>query len=97
MEMKNDNNSKINNIKEINENQINRINKNTYVNKIEERRNRFSGLTSYELLKIVKQTSGFPQKLSSNIPLETLVNFYNRFWNGDVSDDESDTSSSGNY
>ena len=97
MEMKKDNNSKINNIKEINENQINRINKNTYVNKIEERRNRFSGLTSYELLKIVKQTSGFPQKLSSNIPLETLVNFYNRFWNGDVSDDESDTSSSGNY
>jgi hypothetical protein len=97
MEMKKDNNSKINNIKEINENQINRINKNTYVNKIEERRNRFSGLTSYELLKIVKQTSGFPQKLSSKIPLETLVNFYNRFWNGDVSDDESDTSSSGNY
>ena len=97
MEMKKDIISKINNIKETNENQINKNNKNTYVNKIEERRNRFSGLTSYELLKIVKQTSGFPQNLSSNIPLETLVNFYNRFWNGDVSDDESDTSSSGNY
>ena len=97
MEMKKDIISKINNIKETNENQINKNNKNTYVNKIEERRNRFSGLTSYELLKIVKQTSGFPKNLSSNIPLETLVNFYNRFWNGDVSDDESDTSSSGNY
>ena len=36
-----------------------------------ERRNRFSGLKSYELLKIVKQTSGFPQNLSSIIPLET--------------------------
>ena len=46
------------------------------------------------MLKIVKQTSGFPKNLSSNIPLETLVNFYNRFWNGDVTDDESDTSSS---
>jgi hypothetical protein len=97
MEMKKDIISKINNIKETNENQINKNNKNAYVNKIEERRNRFSGLTSYELLKIVKQTSGFPKNLSSNIPLETLVNFYNRFWNGDVSDDESDTSSSGNY
>ena len=100
MEMKKDNNNKINNMKETNVNNninINKDNKNTNINKIEERRNRFSGLTSYELLKIVKQTSGFPQNLSSNIPLETLVNFYNRFWNGDVSDDESDTSSSGNY
>ncbi len=93
MEIKKDNNN-INNIKEKNQN-INKNNEN--INKIEERRNRFSGITSYELLKIVKQTSGFPKNLSSNIPLETLVNFYNRFWNGDVSDDESDTSSSGNY
>ena len=70
-------------------------NTDTNVNKkVEERKNRFSGVTSYELLKIVKQTSGFPKKLTSNIPLETLVNFYNRFWNGDVTDDESDTSSS---
>ena len=93
MEIKKDNNN-INNIKEKNQN-INKNNEN--INKIEERRNRFSGITSYELLKIVKQTSGFTKNLSSNIPLETLVNLYNRFWNGDVSDDESDTSSSGNY
>ena len=88
MEIKaNDNN----NIKENNKNG----NTDTNVNKkVEERKNRFSGVTSYELLKIVKQTSGFPKKLTSNIPLETLVNFYNRFWNGDVTDDESDTSSS---
>jgi hypothetical protein len=84
---------KINNIKDESSN-INNNTKNDISKKIEERRNRFSGLTSYELLKIVKQTSGFPKKLSSNIPLETLVNFYNRFWNGDVTDDESDTSSS---
>ena len=88
MEIKaNDNN----NIKENNKNG----NTDTNVNKkVEERKNRFSGVTSYELLKIVKQTSGFPKKLTTNIPLETLVNFYNRFWNGDVTDDESDTSSS---
>ena len=81
-----------NNKKEISPN-INNNYLNININR-EERRNRFSGLTSYELLKIVKQTSGFPKNLSSNIPLETLVNFYNRFWNGDVTDDESDTSSS---
>ena len=72
--MKKDNNNKINNMKETNVNNninINKDNKNTNINKIEERRNRFSGLTSYELLKIVKQTSGFPQNLSSIIPLET--------------------------
>ena len=84
---------KINNIKDESSN-INNNTKNDISKKIEERRNRFSGLTSYELLKIVKQTSGFPKNLSSNIPLETLVNFYNRYWNGDVTDDESDTSSS---
>ncbi len=84
---------KINNLKNETQN-MNNNTKNQNSKKIEERRNRFSGLTSYELLKIVKQTSGFPKKLSSNIPLETLVNFYNRFWNGDVTDDESDTSSS---
>ena len=91
MEIKDKDN--INNKKEDSSNKNNN-NGNHIMNKIEERRNRFSGLTSYELLKIVKQTSGFPKKLSSNIPLETLVNFYNRYWNGDVTDDESDTSSS---
>ena len=80
-----------NNIKESNKNENNN---NKINNRVEERRNRFSGVTSYELLKIVNQTSGFPKNLTSNIPLETLVNFYNRFWNGDVTDDESDTSSS---
>ena len=82
------------NIKNKNEEISNNSNGNHITNKIEERRNRFSGLTSYELLKIVKQTSGFPKNLSSNIPLETLVNFYNRYWNGEATDDESDTSSS---
>ncbi len=62
--------------------------------KIEERKNRFSGITSYELLKIAKLNSGFPKELSKNIPLETLVNFYHRYWNGEASDTESDTSSS---
>ena len=84
---KDKNKSEDNNIKEKSKNNNNN-------SKIEERRNRFSGLTSYELSKIVKQTSGFPKNLSQNIPLETLVNFYNRYWNGDLTDDESDTSSS---
>ena len=76
-----------------NNNNINDNKNNNHISKkIEERLNRFSGLTSNELLKIVKQTSDFPKNLSANIPLETLVNFYHRFWNDDLTDDESDTS-----
>ena len=64
------------------------------IKKFEERKNRFSGITSYEMLKIVKTNTGFPKNFSKNIPLETLVNFYYRYWNGEASDTESDTSSS---
>ena len=45
------------------------------------------------MLKIVKSNTGFPKNFSKNIPLETLVNFYHRYWNGEASDTESDTSS----
>ena len=85
----------INNVKSKEQNNLkdNSYNKDT-LKKIEERKNRFSGLTSYELLKVVKMNSGFPKKFSKNIPLETLVNFYHRYWNGEASDTESDSSSS---
>ena len=87
--------SEIKNIinKEQNNSKENTYNKDT-LKKIEERKNRFSGLTSYELLKVVKMNSGFPKKFSKNIPLETLVNFYHRYWNGEASDTEIDSSSS---
>ena len=85
----------INNVKNKEQNNLkdNSYNKDT-LRKIEERKNRFSGLTSYELLKVVKMNSGFPRKFSKSIPLETLINFYHRYWNGEASDTESDTSSS---
>ena len=87
--------NEINKYKNTNENNINEKNYNKEtLKKIEERKNRFSGITSYELLKVVKLNSGFPKNLSKNIPLETLVNFYYRYWNGEASDTESDTSSS---
>ena len=85
--------NKFKNKEEKNFKENNNYNKET-LKKIEERKNRFSGITSYELLKVVKLNSGFPKNLSKNIPLETLVNFYNRYWNGEASDTESDTSSS---
>ena len=85
--------NKFKNKEEKNLNENNNYNKET-LKKIEERKNRFSGITSYELLKVVKLNSGFPKNLSKNIPLETLVNFYYRYWNGEASDTESDTSSS---
>ena len=76
----------INNVKSKEQNNLkdNSYNKDT-LKKIEERKNRFSGLTSYELLKVVKMNSGFPKKFSKNIPLETLVNFYHRYWNINIS------------
>ena len=85
--------NKFKNKEEKNDDVNNNYNKET-LKKIEERKNRFNGITSYELLKVVKLNSGFPKNLSKNIPLETLVNFYNRYWNGEASDTESDTSSS---
>ena len=85
--------NKFKNKEEKNFRENNNYNKET-LKKIEERKNRFSGITSYELLKVVKLNSGFPKNLSKNIPLETLVNFYYRYWNGEASDTESDTSSS---
>jgi len=85
--------NKFKNKEEKNFKENNNYNKET-LKKIEERKNRFSGITSYELLKVVKLNSGFPKNLSKNIPLETLVNFYYRYWNGEASDTESDTSSS---
>ena len=90
MEKSKINKIKINEEKNFKENQT--YNKDT-LNKIEERKNRFNGLTSYEMLKIVKSNTGFPKNFSKNIPLETLVNFYHRYWNGEASDTESDTSS----
>ena len=68
-------------------------NQKKHINGNNNRKNRFSGITNYELLKVVKRTNDFPIKLSINVPLESLVNFYDRFWAGEVSDDESDTSS----
>ena len=90
MEKRKFNKIKIKEEKNFKENQT--YNKDT-LNKIEERKNRFNGLTSYEMLKIVKSNTGFPKNFSKNIPLETLVNFYHRYWNGEASDTESDTSS----
>ena len=73
---------------------INKNQQNVNNNIIQERINRYSGITGNELIKIVKEKSEFPKYLSVSIPLETLINFYNRFWNEDLTDDESDTSSS---
>ena len=65
-------------------------NKNKKKNKID---SRFNTVKNYELLKVAKETTGFPMKISMPVPLTHLVNFYYRFWNNDLTDDESgDTS-----
>ena len=55
----------VNNNKDEKNRRENMYNKDT-LKQIEERKNRFSGLTSYELLKIAKLNSGFPKELSKN-------------------------------
>ena len=65
-------------------------NKNKKINK---RDSRFNTVKNYELLKVAEETTGFPMKISMPVPLTHLVNFYYRFWNNDLTDDESgDTS-----
>ncbi len=49
----------------------------------------FNSVTNQELLKVAKRTNDFPLKISIPVPLTHLVNFYNRYWNHEISDDES--------
>ena len=65
-------------------------NKNKKTNK---RDSRFNTVKNYELLKVAKETTGFPMKISMPVPLTHLVNFYYRFWNNDLTDESDDSSS----
>ena len=57
--------------------------------KMSKRDSRFNTVKNQELLKVAKETSGFPLKISMPVPLTHLVNFYYRYWNNKISDDES--------
>ena len=86
-------NNKDNKIKNIREDNSKTNNKNDKKTK-KEKKYKLNGLTTNELLKIVKQTNDFPKHLSKNIPLNILLDFYDRLWNGDTSDEDSGASSS---
>ena len=64
-------------------------------NNISERRsNRFNKITNCEISNVASNYKNFPIVFSYPVDLEILVNFYERFWSGELSDDnESNTSS----
>lgn len=44
-----------------------------------------------EILKVIKEEKKFPIKFSNRVKLSTLIKFYNKYWNGDFTDDDSET------
>ena len=51
--------------------------------------NIFNILTNQELLQVAKRTNDFPLKISNPVPLTNLVNFYYRYWNYEIPNDDS--------
>jgi hypothetical protein len=41
-----------------------------------------------ELLRVVKEEKRFPIPFSRPVKLSVLLKFYNKYWNGDFTDDE---------
>jgi hypothetical protein len=40
-----------------------------------------------EILRVIKEEKRFPIAFSSRVKLSLLVRFYNKYWNGDFTDD----------
>jgi hypothetical protein len=57
------------------------------------RDSKFNTVKNHELIKNCKRNIRISFKISMPVPLTHLVNFYYRYWNNEISDDESgDTS-----
>ena len=44
-----------------------------------------------EILKVIKEEKKFPIQFSRRVKLATLINYYNKYWSGDFTDDDSET------
>ena len=61
-------------------------------NKEEKRkRNENVGVSDREIMNIIKEENIFPQTFTKRIKLSVLVKFYQKYWNHDFTDEESDT------
>jgi hypothetical protein len=46
-----------------------------------------------EIVSIIKEDKNFPRAFSSRIKLSVLVNYYYKYWNGELSDEENEIES----
>lgn len=53
---------------------------------------KLQNVSDREMLSVIKEEKNFPIAFSRQVKLSTLVNYYNKYWNNDFTDD-SDTSS----
>lgn len=48
----------------------------------------YKTISDREILSIIKEEKNFPVSFSSPIKLKVLVKSYNKYWNGDYTDDD---------
>jgi len=49
------------------------------------------GVSDREIMNIIKEEKVFPKIFSKRIKLSVLIKFYQKLWNHDFTDEESDT------
>ncbi len=49
------------------------------------------GVSDREIINIIKEEKEFPKTFSKRIKLSVLIKFYQKLWNHDFTDEESDT------
>ena len=69
------------NISKITIKNMDKIDNNTNSNNISDR----------EIINIIKEEKIFPKTFSKRIKLSILIKFYQKYWNHDFTDEESDT------
>ena len=69
------------NIRKITIKNMDKIDNNTNSNNISDR----------EIINIIKEEKIFPKTFSKRIKLSILIKFYQKYWNHDFTDEESDT------
>jgi hypothetical protein len=52
---------------------------------------RKTGVSDREMLRVIKEEKRFPIVFSRRVKLSALVKFYNKYWSGDFTDEDSET------
>ncbi len=60
-------------------------------NQINQKIGKKTGVSDREMLRVVKEEKRFPIMFTNRVKLANLVKFYNKFWSGDFTDEDSET------